>query len=71
MERLNTKLFWQNCCIMKDNERLRNKAQRLNQENQLLLSQLRKKLAKANAKPDLNAFPVSKYNNNGDNAAPN
>ncbi|KAG4383799.1 hypothetical protein GLYMA_13G153018v4 [Glycine max] len=34
MERLNSKLYLQNCYIMKENERLRKKAQLLNQENQ-------------------------------------
>ena len=44
MERLNTELYYQNCHIMKENERLRKKAQILNQENQALLSQLKQKL---------------------------
>ncbi|WOL15510.1 protein LITTLE ZIPPER 3-like [Canna indica] len=57
MERLNTKLFWQNCYIMKENEMLRKKAQLLNQENQALLSELKQKLANAKPThiPDLNA----------------
>ncbi|CAL9778440.1 unnamed protein product, partial [Musa acuminata subsp. burmannicoides] len=33
MERLNTLLFWQNCCVMKETERLCKKAQLLNQRN--------------------------------------
>lgn len=45
MERLNTELYYQNCHIMKENERLRKKAQLLNQENQELLSQLKQKLS--------------------------
>ncbi|WOL12674.1 hypothetical protein Cni_G21441 [Canna indica] len=64
MERLNTKLYLQNCYIMKENERLRKKAQLLNQENQALLSELKQKLAKSTASsnsntniPDLNATP--------------
>ncbi|KAJ4793684.1 Protein LITTLE ZIPPER 4 [Rhynchospora pubera] len=44
MERLNTKLYLQNCYIMKENERLRKKAQLLNQENQALLSELKQRL---------------------------
>ncbi|TKY61999.1 LITTLE ZIPPER 4 protein [Spatholobus suberectus] len=50
MERLNSELYFQNCHIMKENERLRKKAQLLNQENQALLSELKKKLSKGNAK---------------------
>ncbi|THU51907.1 hypothetical protein C4D60_Mb06t36020 [Musa balbisiana] len=66
MERLNTKLFWENCFIMKENERLRKKAQLLNQENQALLSELKQKLAKSNPNSkinnitDLNACPTPK-----------
>lgn len=55
MERLNSELYYQNCHIMKENERLRKKAQLLNQENQQLLSELKKKLSKGNAKT--NAAP--------------
>ncbi|KAJ1386818.1 hypothetical protein SESBI_40509 [Sesbania bispinosa] len=47
MERLNSDLYFQNCHIMKENERLRKKAQLLNKENQALLSQLNQKLSKA------------------------
>ncbi|RRT44563.1 hypothetical protein B296_00046844 [Ensete ventricosum] len=66
MERLNTKLYLRNCYILKENERLRKKAQLLNQENQALLSELRQKqkLAKSSATsnpnpsiPDLNTSP--------------
>ncbi|EOA25012.1 hypothetical protein CARUB_v10018310mg, partial [Capsella rubella] len=46
MERLNSKLYVENCYIMKENERLRKKAELLNQENQQLLFQLRQKLSK-------------------------
>ncbi|CAL9058295.1 unnamed protein product [Musa banksii] len=70
MERLNTQLYLQNCYIMKENERLRKKAQLLNQENQALLSELKRKqkqtLASTSATsnpspkiPDLNATPPS------------
>ncbi|KAG6470575.1 hypothetical protein ZIOFF_071649 [Zingiber officinale] len=61
MERLNTNLYLQNCYIMKENERLRKKAQLLNQENQALLSELKQKLAKTSSPnpniPDLNTPP--------------
>ncbi|KAG2325089.1 hypothetical protein Bca52824_007817 [Brassica carinata] len=47
MERLNSKLYVENCDIMKENERLRKKAELLNQENQQLLFQLKQKLSKS------------------------
>jgi single-stranded DNA-specific DHH superfamily exonuclease len=51
MERLNAKLYLQNCYIMKENEKLRKKAQLLNQENKSLLSELKRRLqSKAKAK---------------------
>ncbi|XP_038691518.1 protein LITTLE ZIPPER 3 [Tripterygium wilfordii] len=50
MDRLNSNLFLQNCYIMKENERLRKKAQLLNQENQALLSELKQKLSKGDSK---------------------
>ncbi|KAJ4705190.1 Protein LITTLE ZIPPER like [Melia azedarach] len=69
MDRLNSKLYLQNCYIMKENERLRKKAQLLNQENQALLSELKQKLAKGNSKanassniPDLNLCSSSNPN---------
>ncbi|CAN6843750.1 protein LITTLE ZIPPER 4 [Brassica napus] len=46
MEKLNSKLYVQNCYIIKENERLRKKAQILNQENQQLLLELKQKLSK-------------------------
>ncbi|ESQ45223.1 hypothetical protein EUTSA_v10011130mg [Eutrema salsugineum] len=46
MERLNTKLYVENCYIMIENERLRKKAELLNQENQQLMFQLKQKLSK-------------------------
>ncbi|CAA7404398.1 unnamed protein product [Spirodela intermedia] len=49
MERLNSKLYLQNCYIMKENEKLRKKAALLNQENQALLSELKQRLGKAQA----------------------
>ncbi|KAJ6892602.1 hypothetical protein NC651_025720 [Populus alba x Populus x berolinensis] len=50
MEKLNSQLYLQNCYIIQQNEMLRKKAQRLNQENQALLSELKQKLSKTNAK---------------------
>lgn len=50
MDRENSELYLRNCQIMWENERLRKKAQRLNQENQALLSELKRKLAAINAK---------------------
>ncbi|KAG6511630.1 hypothetical protein ZIOFF_029705 [Zingiber officinale] len=70
MERLNTKLYLQNCYIMKENERLKKKAQLLNQENQALLSELKQKLAENNSNgnsspnptiPDLNTPPPATH----------
>ncbi|CAL9102186.1 unnamed protein product [Musa acuminata var. zebrina] len=63
MERLNTKLYLQNCYIVKENERLRKNLQVLNQENQALLSELKQKLAKSSATsnpniPDPNTPPA-------------
>ncbi|KQJ82498.1 protein LITTLE ZIPPER 4 [Brachypodium distachyon] len=49
MDRLNAKLYMQNCYILKENERLRKKAQLLNQENQALLTELKQRLAKTAA----------------------
>ncbi|KAK4593266.1 hypothetical protein RGQ29_017396 [Quercus rubra] len=56
MERLNSQLYLQNCHIIQQNERLRKKAQQLNQENQALLSEMKKKLpnANTNTNPDHN-----------------
>ncbi|KAF6165978.1 hypothetical protein GIB67_012875 [Kingdonia uniflora] len=53
MDRMNSKLYLQNCYIIQENERLRKKAQLLNQENQALLSELKQKLSnnKSNIKP--------------------
>ncbi|MBA0684352.1 hypothetical protein Goari_025944, partial [Gossypium aridum] len=72
MERLNSNLYLQNCYIMKENEKLRKKAQVLNQENQALLSELKQKLSKANNNskgknsantiPDLNLSSTSNPN---------
>ncbi|KAF5803589.1 putative protein LITTLE ZIPPER [Helianthus annuus] len=67
MERLNSQLHLENCLIMQENEKLRKKAQLLNQENQALLSQLKQRLAmgdqNANNTPDSFA-DLSLANNN-------
>ncbi|KAE8666298.1 sb140 protein [Hibiscus syriacus] len=64
MERLNSNLYLQNCYIMKENERLRKKAQVLNQENQALLSELKQKLSKAkNSAPNLPDLNLSSTSN--------
>ncbi|EAY94025.1 hypothetical protein OsI_15803 [Oryza sativa Indica Group] len=60
MDRLNAKLYLQNCYIMKENERLRKKALLLNQENQALLTELKQRLAKTKA-----AAAATKANGNG------
>ncbi|KAL4296495.1 hypothetical protein GQ457_12G011570 [Hibiscus cannabinus] len=70
MERLNSNLYLQNCYIMKENERLRKKAQVLNQENQALLSELKQKLSNGKGKgknsastmPDLSLSSTSNPN---------
>lgn len=56
MEKLNSKLYMENCYIMQENERLRKKAELLNQENQALLQELKQRLAAAAGAPipDLN-----------------
>ncbi|KAG8064412.1 hypothetical protein GUJ93_ZPchr0004g38177 [Zizania palustris] len=61
MDRLNAKLYLQNCYIMKENERLRKKALLLNQENQALLTELKQRLAKTAAA----AAAAAKANSNG------
>ncbi|KAG7569364.1 hypothetical protein ISN45_Aa04g020900 [Arabidopsis thaliana x Arabidopsis arenosa] len=62
MERLNSKLYLQNCYIIKENERLRKKAQILNQENQQLLFELKQKLSKTK-----NSNGSNQGNNNNNN----
>ncbi|MQL76087.1 hypothetical protein Taro_008480 [Colocasia esculenta] len=51
MERLNSELYLQNCCIVRENEKLRRKAALLNQENQTLRRELKQRLAMANQAP--------------------
>ncbi|KAG4169516.1 hypothetical protein ERO13_A12G092744v2 [Gossypium hirsutum] len=65
MDKLNSQLYWHNYCIIKKNERLRKKAQQLNQENQALLSELRQKLAKkGRSNPDQGPYLCSTSNPN-------
>ncbi|EOA28254.1 hypothetical protein CARUB_v10024447mg [Capsella rubella] len=65
MERLNSKLYLQNCYIIKENERLRKKAQILNQENQQLLFELKQKLSKTkNSNGSSNQGSNNNNNNN-------
>ncbi|KAJ8641501.1 hypothetical protein MRB53_018195 [Persea americana] len=64
MERLNselTELYLQNCFIIQENERLRKKAQLLNQENQALLSELKQKLSKSK-NPNSSSIPDPNIN---------
>nr|GLL46292.1 protein LITTLE ZIPPER 3 [Ipomoea trifida]GMD86849.1 protein LITTLE ZIPPER 3 [Ipomoea batatas]GMD88183.1 protein LITTLE ZIPPER 3 [Ipomoea batatas] len=74
MEKINSKLYMENCYIMAENERLRKKAEVLNKENQALLKELKKKncssrLARgpspptANKLPDLNIATPNSPNN--------
>lgn len=66
MEKLNSKLYLQNCCIIQENERLRRKALRLNQENQVLLSELKQRFSREsstqNLSPELNYGSTSSHN---------
>ncbi|KAE8709973.1 sb140 protein [Hibiscus syriacus] len=68
MDKLNSQLYWQNYCIIKENERLRKKAQQLNQENQALLTELKQKLAKkGRSHPDHGSCLCSTSNPNYNN----
>ncbi|KAL9402837.1 hypothetical protein Peur_006686 [Populus x canadensis] len=60
MEKLNSQLYLQNCYIIQQNEMLRKKAQRLNQENQALLSELKKKLSSASSSSTTNTVKSNK-----------
>lgn len=60
MERLNSKLYMENCLIMQENEKLRKKAQLLNQENQKLLSQLKQRLTMGGDQ-NVNNAPTSSF----------
>lgn len=71
MERLNSKLYLENCYIMKENERLRKAAELLDQENQALLKELKKKIAAAAAAghplPELYAQATNATTSKGSN----
>uniref|UniRef100_A0A6N2M173 Protein LITTLE ZIPPER 4 n=1 Tax=Salix viminalis TaxID=40686 RepID=A0A6N2M173_SALVM len=60
MERLNSQLYLQNCHIIQQNEMLRKKAERLNQENQALLSELKQKLSKTSSSSTTNTVNSDK-----------
>ncbi|GLT57058.1 hypothetical protein SLA2020_300590 [Shorea laevis] len=64
MDKANSQLYWQNYHIIQENERLRKKAQQLNQENQVLLSELKQKLTKAGSSqcPSQDSTSTSKHN---------
>ncbi|XP_052173361.1 protein LITTLE ZIPPER 3 [Diospyros lotus] len=67
MERLNSKLYMENYYIMQENEKLRKKAQLLNQENQALLSELKQKVSNntpSSSIPDLNLCSSSTSKSN-------
>ncbi|KAK6933535.1 hypothetical protein RJ641_036429 [Dillenia turbinata] len=49
MERLNTELYLQNCYMIKENERLKKKAELLNKENQALLSELKHRVSQTSS----------------------
>ncbi|CAM8952538.1 unnamed protein product [Rhodiola kirilowii] len=81
MERLNSELYLKNCYILRENERLRKKAQLLNQENQALLSQIKHKFSNNNnvkatkhasvsSVPDLNLCCTTTTNSSPDPIAP-
>jgi hypothetical protein len=67
MEKLNSKLYLENCYIMKENEKLRKKAKLLNEENQVLLSQLKQKLSKGGGSSNQNGNGPSTTLNLGQN----
>ncbi|CAK9188147.1 unnamed protein product [Ilex paraguariensis] len=68
MERINSKLYLENCYIMQENERLRKKAELLNQENQALLTELKQRLSQTQATHNSNKN--SSTNKQGPNSIP-
>ncbi|KAK3015038.1 hypothetical protein RJ639_005563 [Escallonia herrerae] len=66
MEKFNSELYLQNCQIIQENERLRKKAEMLNQENQVLLSELKQKLSAASS----TSKPESSSSKNSSNRRP-
>ncbi|KAK2973941.1 hypothetical protein RJ640_001409 [Escallonia rubra] len=66
MEKFNSELYLQNCQIIQENERLRKKAEMLNQENQVLLSELKHKLSAASS----TSKPESSSSKNSSNRQP-
>ncbi|KAL9150140.1 hypothetical protein ABFS82_12G149800 [Erythranthe guttata] len=59
MDKVNSKLYMENCQIMEENERLKKTAELLNQENRTLLNELRQRLAAA-APPQASDASASK-----------
>ncbi|KAI8016562.1 Protein LITTLE ZIPPER 4 [Camellia lanceoleosa] len=59
MDKVNSKLYLENCYIIQENERLRKRAQLLNQENQALLSELKNKLSNGGPSSKLKGGPSS------------
>ncbi|KAE9590847.1 hypothetical protein Lalb_Chr20g0111941 [Lupinus albus] len=55
MEKLNSELLIKNINIMKENERLRKIAQQLNEENQTLLNEIKRKLSNGGSNSNNNA----------------
>ncbi|GFQ06033.1 hypothetical protein PHJA_002747300 [Phtheirospermum japonicum] len=51
MDEMNSKLYLENCYILQENEKLRKKAELLNQENQTLLQELKQRLTVDSAAP--------------------
>nr|GMD44441.1 protein LITTLE ZIPPER 3 [Ipomoea batatas] len=64
MDRLNSKLYLENCYIMAENERLRKKAELLNQENQELLNELKHRLSQGNNGGGNSSNPRGKNSSN-------
>ncbi|KAJ8899998.1 hypothetical protein K2173_024109 [Erythroxylum novogranatense] len=58
MEKINSQLYLQNLYISQQNKMLRKKAQRLNQENQVLRSGLQQKLSKTRSDIELDGSSI-------------
>ncbi|KAL6514356.1 hypothetical protein OROHE_019098 [Orobanche hederae] len=60
MEKMNSKLYMENCHMLQENQKLRKKAELLNQENQSLLHELKQSLTVDSAAPG-NSSSKSKH----------
>ncbi|KAL7133564.1 hypothetical protein ABFS83_12G149400 [Erythranthe nasuta] len=60
MDKVNSKLYMENCQIMEENERLKKTAALLNQENRTLLNELKQRLAAAAPPPQAADASASK-----------